>query len=78
LGGVLSIESKGVALHLLARVPEGVGDLAAARRAAGLKVEVRAPSEGTLEPLKRCGLMLSCGAVGTADMREGPADWASP
>ncbi len=71
LGDMLEIQRSDVGMHLVAWLPPGMDDQAAARRAAAHGVDTVAISSFGMEPLQRGGLILGYAAVAEQEMREG-------
>jgi GntR family transcriptional regulator / MocR family aminotransferase len=71
LGDLLEIQPSEVGMHLVAWLPPGMDDQAAARQAAAHRVDTVAISSCGKEPMPRGGLILGYAAVPEHEMREG-------
>ncbi|MGH9673016.1 MAG: PLP-dependent aminotransferase family protein [Bryobacteraceae bacterium] len=71
LAGLLDVEPQEAGLALVGWLPEGVDDIAAARRAAEAGVDVAALSRSAIEPLGRGGLVLGYAVASPREIREG-------
>jgi len=71
LGDMLEIQPSEAGMHLVAWLPPGMDDQAAARQAAAHGVDTIAISSCGMEPMQRGGLILGYAAVAEHEMREG-------
>ncbi len=71
LPGLLDVRTPEAGMQLLARLPDGVDDRAAAHRAAAHGVDVWPLSIHHLEPAGRGGLLLGYAAVNEGELRDG-------
>jgi len=71
LGGMLEIQPSEVGMHLVAWLPPGMDDQAAARQAAAHSVDTVPISSFGMEPIERGGLILGYAAVSEHEIRDG-------
>jgi GntR family transcriptional regulator / MocR family aminotransferase len=71
LGDMLEIQPSEVGMHLVAWLPPGMDDKAAARQAAAYGVDTVPISSFGIEPMQRGGLILGYAAVAEHEIRDG-------
>jgi len=71
LGDMLEFHPSAVGMHLVAWLPPGMDDLAAARQAAAHGVDTVPLSSFGMEPMQRGGLILGYAAVAEHEIRDG-------
>jgi GntR family transcriptional regulator/MocR family aminotransferase len=75
--GLIEVCSAHAGLHLVGWLPPGVGDRAAADRAAAAGIEAHALSEFAIEPLERGALLLGYAAIGEGEIAHGARELAT-